>query len=312
MHSHLHVHSYTSLIAHGYMLGMNTSLLQSFEYCCKLKNCTTATLKCYAERMSYLLRYAHGIGKDIDALTRDDIQAYILSIMEKVSAETVNGRIRVYRTFFKHLHEEGLIATDPMAKIKMLRGERRLKKVLSVEDLAKVLGTFDRKNYNGARDYLMILLSYDSILRLNELLSIKLSEIDLTRKLVTVHGKGRKDRIVPFSDRTAKGLHLFLMKHRKGVPGDLLFPRRDGTRLQTRRAHRIFCLAGRKVGIYLHPHLLRHSGATQFCANGGNAAVLQRLLGHSSLVITQRYINLSTGDLSAAYERFSPLAGLTG
>ncbi|MGB5106692.1 MAG: tyrosine-type recombinase/integrase [Candidatus Zixiibacteriota bacterium] len=156
----------------------------------------------------------------------------------------------------------------------------------------------------------MMLLCYDSMIRINELLSIKTADIDLQTKLIKVFGKRRKKRHVPFSDRTAKTIHTFLIRHRKGIPGPLLFSTKDGEKVDYRRAHRIFTDAGKKAGVYVHPNLVRHSSASQFIRMGGSPAVLQKVLGYSSLAITQRYVHFSNDEVHEAYERYSPVPRL--
>ena len=291
-------------------LNMNGELLESFNFACRAKNLTPSTLKCYAERLEYLLKYAASIKKELHELTQKDIQSYLMQILDSVSAATVNGRIRVFKVFYSHLKGEAFIDSNPMDHISLVRTELKVKPVLSVEEMSRVLAQFDRKHFNGARDYCMMLLCYDSMIRINELLSIKAADIDLQTKLVKVFGKGRKERHVPFSDRTAKTIHTFLIRHRKGIPGPLLFCTKDGKKVDYRRAHRIFTDAGKKAGVYVHPHLIRHSSASQFIRMGGSPSVLQKILGHSSLAITQRYVHLSNEDMNAAYERFSPAAQL--
>jgi integrase/recombinase XerD len=291
-------------------LNMDSELLESFSFACRVKNLTQTTLKCYAERLAYLLEYASKIGTPLEKLSQRDIQTYLMSIMDKVSAATVNGRIRVFKVFYKHLINEGLIKTNPMQNIKLVRAERKIKPVLTPEEIGRVLGSFNRKFFYGARNYCMVLLTYDSMVRLNELLTIRLSDVDLNAKLIKVYGKGRKERHVPFSDRTATVLHTYLIRFRKSASGDLLFPMKNGKQITQRRAHRIFSLAGEKVGIYIHPHLVRHSSASQFIRMGGNPSVLQKILGHSSLLVTQRYIHLSNDDMNQAYKQFSPATQL--
>ncbi|SYZ71978.1 putative Tyrosine recombinase XerC [Candidatus Zixiibacteriota bacterium] len=292
-------------------MNMESELLESFSFACRVKNLTPSTLKCYAERLAYLIRFANQSGKELDELAPKDIQSYLMDILDKVSPATVNGRIRVYKVFYQHLKNEGLVDRNPLEDIKLVKAELKIKPVLSPEQIAKILTQLDRKSFHGCRDYCMILLTYDSMLRLNELLTIKLSDIDLTNKLVKVFGKGRKERCVPFSDRTAKSIHTYLIRFRKSIPGDILFSMSDGRQITSRRAHRIFSKPGIKAGIYVHPHLIRHSSASQFIRMGGNPSILQKILGHSSLAITQRYIHLSNDDLNHAYERFSPASQLT-
>lgn len=176
--------------------------------------------------------------------------------------------------------------------------------------MSLVLSKLNRKTFHGAIDYCMILLTFDGMLRLNEMLSIKMEDLNLQTKLVKVHGKGRKDRHSPFSDRTAKSIHTYLTRYRKKLPGDFLFPMINGKKIAYGRAHRIFAIPGKKAGFHVYPHLVRHSAATWFAKSGGNISILQKVLGHSSLQVTQRYIHLSNDDLSKAYERFSPAAAL--
>ncbi|MEZ5360608.1 MAG: tyrosine-type recombinase/integrase [Candidatus Zixiibacteriota bacterium] len=285
---------------------MAGELLESFYFACRTKNLTTSTLDGYAERLSYLVRYGQEINKDIDEITYKDLQRYVLSIVDKVSSATVNGRIRVYRLFFKHLLEEGLIDENPASRLNLIKQEKKIKPVLSAEEMGLILSKINRRSFHGARNYCMILLTYDSMLRLNELLSIKLDEINLAEKIVKIHGKGRKDRFVPFSDKTARSLHTYLIKFRKGINFDYLFPMQNGEKIKYRRAHNIFAQSGKKVGLYVYPHLVRHSAASQFARSGGSIAILQKVLGHSSLTVTQRYVHLSTEDMQAAYDRFSP------
>ncbi|MFZ1685532.1 MAG: tyrosine-type recombinase/integrase [Candidatus Zixiibacteriota bacterium] len=291
-------------------MGMGSDLLESFSFACRVKNLTPSTLKCYAERLGYLVEYSGTIKKSMEDLTQKDIQSYLMRILDTVSAATVNGRIRVFKVFFKHLKSEGLIKVDPMVSISLMRAEQKVKPVLSSEEMSHVLAGLNRNTQYGARAYCMILLTYDAMLRLNELLSLRVENVDLHAKLVKVYGKGRKERFAPFSDRTAKTLHTYILKYRKGQPTDLLFATKNGHKIDPRRGHRIFSLAGKRAGLYLHPHLVRHSSASQFIRMGGNPAVLQKILGHSSLTVTQRYVHLSADDLNLAYERFSPVSQL--
>jgi len=257
------------------------------------------------------VKYASEIGKPLELLSQREIQSYLMSIMDKVSPSTVNGRIRVFKVFYRHLMNEGLVEQNPMQNIKLVRAEQKIKPVLSPDEMDRVLSGFDRKHFHGARNYCMILLTYDSMVRLNELLTIKLGDIDLNSKLIKVFGKGRKERHVPFSDRTATVLHTYMVRYRKFISGDLLFPMKNGKQITQRRAHRIFSFAGQRASIYLHPHLVRHSSASQFIRMGGNPSVLQKILGHSSLLVTQRYVHLSNEDMNQAYEKFSPVSVLT-
>lgn len=203
--------------------GHNTECIERFQFTCAVKNLTEKTMKGYAERILYLHRYAVEIGKDLVGLTTRDIQQYILAILKTVCPETVNGRIRVFKVFYKTTCQEKLIQVDPMATIKQVRAEKKIKPVVSPEQIGQILDQFDRRTFYGARDYCMILLTFDAMLRLSELLSIRMKDLDLNSRLVKVYGKGRKERYSPFSELTCRRLRSFVAQHRRQMAGDYLF-----------------------------------------------------------------------------------------
>ncbi|PKK82080.1 MAG: hypothetical protein CVT49_15485 [candidate division Zixibacteria bacterium HGW-Zixibacteria-1] len=293
-------------------LGMPESqkLLQSFYLRCRMMNLTPTALQADADRLRYLLKYTHSRKLELDALTVRDLQNYLLSIIDVISPITVNGRITVYKTFFKYLYDEGLIPMNPASGLHKLREPIRLKDTVTPDEMVRVLTTCNRKTFFGSRDFCIILLTYDSMLRLSELLALKLSNIDLQGRLVKLYGKGRKERYAPFSGKTAKAIYTYLIKFRSKIEGDLLFPRLNGGQLKRLGGYHIIQKAGKRAGIKLYPHLLRHSGASQYIRQGGNIAILSRILGHSSLKTTQIYLHLSGEDLLNNFENLSPTSGM--
>ncbi len=283
--------------------------LESFNFRCKLVNVTPSTNFVYGERLSYLLKFCIDRGLQIEKLTKSDLQDYIKGLIDKVAPITVNGRIIVYKVFYAHLFAENVIAANPMQGIVKIREPKLIKGTLTPADISRVLSTFNRRTFIGSRNFCMILFSFDSMLRVAELLSIKTSSLDVKSGVVKVYGKGRKERQIAFSDTTAKALFSY-SRYREKIKGELLFCDRAGNAINYRQAHRIFQRAGDKVGVHFSPHLARHAGATQFARSGGSLAVLQRALGHSSLTVTQRYVHIDDQDIIDAYERHSPAGGI--
>ncbi|MDD4052764.1 MAG: phage integrase N-terminal SAM-like domain-containing protein [candidate division Zixibacteria bacterium] len=167
-------------------LSMNGELVESFLFACKLKNLTAKSMQGYGERIAYLMRWAATQGKDLDALTKRDLQEYITMLIDRVSVATINGRIAVYKVFFKHLKDEGFLTVDPMAEIRKMKQPKLIKAVLTPDDMGKVLNQLDRKTFNGSRDFCMLLLAFDAMVRCNKLLSIRLDELDLQSGLLKV------------------------------------------------------------------------------------------------------------------------------
>ncbi len=169
------------LIGNTKSLTFDHELIESFYLACQVKNLTKTTLRCYAERLSYLVNDATLDGKGVGDLTYQDVRRYIMSAINEVSAATVNGRIAVYEVFYNHLCEEGLLDEHPTSKLKKIRAPRTIKPVLKPEQIGSILAKLNRKTFHGSRDYCMILLTSDGMLRLNELLSIKLEDIPMSR-----------------------------------------------------------------------------------------------------------------------------------
>jgi len=281
--------------------------IDSFKFDCHKRNLTPKTISCYLERLDYLFTNLLERNIRFKDITRKIIQDYIIHLKGNVSDETINGRLRVYRKFFNYLTEEELWdGVSPMKGVQLLRTIKKVKPVIEPEYIQKMISSLKAQTFEANRNKVMILLFWDGMLRMNELRSLKLDNIDMDTKLIKVLGKGRKERMVPLGAKTLRALHNFIIKWRSNYPGEYLICMRNGEPLSERYFHKVIQRIGQKVGIKLYPHLLRHSAATWYIQQGGNPAVLQKILGHTSLLVTQNYLHLSNTDTVNSYESFSP------
>jgi site-specific recombinase XerD len=184
-----------------------------------------------------------------------------------------------------------------MEKIKLLRTGKKIKPVLSPQDIERILNVFDKKTFTGCRNFTMVYTFYDTMIRLSELCNIELSDLNMIEQNIKVHGKGRKERYVFFGKKLAKYLQLYLYGFRQNIPGEYLFCKSDGNYLPPDQVQHIFRRYSKKVGIHFTPHLLRHSAGTQWIKNHGSPLSLQQLMGHSSFRTTQKYVHLALEDL---------------
>ncbi|MCX6006911.1 MAG: tyrosine-type recombinase/integrase [Chloroflexi bacterium] len=164
------------------------------------------------------------------------------------------------------------------------------------------------KKFEDRRNKAMILVLVDCGLRLAELLNIRMSNIDMQQQLLKVDGK-TGERVVRFGSTTAKALFRY-MKSRQALNGhsDELWITGDGTALKDSSVETLFIKLSKKTGIAVHQHLLRHTFATLWLKNGGDSLMLQRLLGHTTLMITNRYCQaVGCYDAVEAHKRFSPV-----
>lgn len=281
--------------------------LDAFKFDAMVRNLSLKSIDGYYERLGYLLQYLRRNKTPFMQTTKRNLQDYILSLKGMVSDETINGRLRVYRRFFNYLVDEGLWEHEnPMAGVKLIRAAKKVKPIITPEVFQRVIAAFDRKRFEGNRNLVMTLLLWDGMLRMNEILGLKISNLNLEGRIIKIFGKGRKERMVPCGVKTIKLIHQYLVKWRRHFPGDYLICMRNGQRLRDRQCHKIISGIGKKLDIRLHPHLLRHSAATYFIQQGGSVAILQQILGHSSLVTTQKYVHLTNSDKIKSYESYSP------
>ena len=305
-----------------YTLTDNAFLLEQFYYHCRIKNLRPKTLDCYAERLTYFMYWlnkqedcgghcplAGSCHHTLDKIDIVCIQQYIMSLIEpnKVSAETINGRIRVYKLFYRFLFENGLIKKNPLEKIKLLKVDRKIKTVVSPQQLSLALKYFNQQSFCGSRNRLMILMTYDTMIRSGELINLETSNVDLGSKLIKVHGKSRRDRVIPMSVKTAKCAQRYSLRWRSSRPGDRFFCKKGGEALDVYRVYKIFREAGKKIGVLMGPHLIRHSGANEYTRLGGHVEVLQLLLGHSDIRTTMIYQHKKVDDMIEGHKRFSPV-----
>ena len=254
--------------------------------------------------------------KSIDNLT---IRDFMSSLYEKDNKKSsIHRKIAALRTFFKFLCREGILELNPARMVASPRVERKLPNHLSIQDMVRFIETPDVSTVLGKRDRAILELLYASGLRVSELVSLNLNDIDFENQTLRVKGKGRKERIVPFGEHARTALEAYL-----GVRAELLveadeekldplsvFVNYQGTRLTTRSVARMIDkYAGICAGIHrLNPHALRHSFATHLLDAGADLRTIQELLGHARLSSTQVYTQVSMEKLMEVYDRTHPKA----
>jgi site-specific recombinase XerD len=233
----------------------------------------------------------------------------------KYARRTVARKVAALRRYFDWLRRQGRIAADPAVRLSVPAGPSRLPRVLGPSDLNALLDHPPARLAGDSepirlRDDAVLELLYGSGLRVAELCGLGLGDVELTRRLVTVWGKGSKQRQVPMSAPATNALNNWISRGRSVLlgpesPPDALFVNRRGNRLGPRDVCR---LLDRRSLSPTHPHALRHSFATHLLDGGADLRVVQELLGHASLQTTQVYTHVSKERLRAVYESTHPRA----
>ena len=220
---------------------------------------------------------------------------------------TVNTWLCALNAFCRWLHEEGTTLREPV-RLRRLKVERRLVKRWTRSHCGGSSRSDRRTIRNGVcRPLWQPSSTRDA--RIDEVLSSRVRDLDLANTLLTVIGKGDKQRIVPFSFELRKRLVRFgQVKAQQEVPGEWMFPARDGGKWHQRNALRSYYLLLKRLGLPRSGfHLLRHSFATQYLKARGDVVRLSRVLRHSGIGTTMRYVHLVTTDLQAPHQRLSIL-----
>ena len=263
-----------------------------------------------------------------DLMTRGKYTFYVNDLSKKkncpdrrrdyrkpVSVTTINNYIRNIRVFFNWMEREYIIRRNPMKRIRQLKYNRQAKVFLSDEDLKKFLSKFDKSYFTEHRDYVMIMLMLDSGMRLGECSTVLVTDLELARKRINLRAeetKGRKDRTVYFSPKTETIIRRWLQFKDRYVESDYLFPIKEhGGSIGVGNFESNFKKYILRAGLNEEytPHCLRNNFAKRCLMNGMDIFTLSKILGHSSVEVTeQAYLDLTDEDISKQYHRASPLS----
>lgn len=249
------------------------------------------------------------IKDEVSDISFQIVRNWIATLLEKgVSATSVTRKISTLRTYFKFLIREEIIKENPMIKIISPKTKKRLPIFVEEDKIKSLLNEVNFEDgFIGERDKLIIEFFYVTGIRLSELINIKISDINFSNNAVKVVGKRKKERIIPFSNRTQKQLQLFIKRY---DIGDYLFTNKKGDKLYTKLVYRIVKRYISKISSInkKSPHVLRHTFATHMLNNGADINAIKELLGHANLSATQVYTHNTIEKLKSVYKQAHPRA----
>jgi integrase/recombinase XerC len=260
-----------------------------------------------------------------ESLLRDYVR-YLRGI--QVSTKTLHRKFSSIRSLFNYIieqHRKEGITVNPANEVTLPKAEKVLPKTLDVDQISNLLDTHSKKinadrpgSFIEVRDIAILETFYSSGLRLSELVSLNLDDIDLTEKSIRVTGKGRKQRIVPLGDKAQKAIILWLKSRHEKLSSlqldttehNALFLNRNGKRLSARAVQQRIKKASRLMANaqHVHPHMLRHSFASHLLDSSNDLRAVQELLGHQNLSTTQVYTHLNYQQLFDTYDKAHPKA----
>ncbi len=282
------------------------------------------TLRSYVADLGVFATWLQVEGYSHDPATWDIhlLRGYV-SYLQRKPNKNAPGRIapmtvRSYTSrllaFLRWLHEEGYLPFDLAAKLKKPQAPTKVVQPLSPSDVRAMAEVAEADCRTGIRDHALFCIMIDTGLRASEICGLKPGDVLWDQRLLKVMGKWGRERVVPFSPATGQSIHRYLLSHtRHPERADTLFQTEEGWALTPHGLHHIVKKLAFRAGVAdAHPHKLRHTFAIGFLRNGGNVLVLQRILGHTTLTMTNRYVALIADDLMADHDAHSPVTSMLG
>lgn len=255
-------------------------------------------------------------GNRWDRVNDETLASYLLRMHEQGYTDTTRARkVASTKSLFNFLLEEGIITKDPTENLSAPRVGRTLPEALNEEDVGKLLESASRgKTPEAKRDHAMLELLYATGMRVTELVSLNLDDVDLDQGHVRCFGKGSKERIIPIHPSAREVMSYYFEEARPAIAnsksGSAVFLNRRGERL-TRQGFWLILKGHAKsagLGAQITPHTLRHSFATHLLRGGAPLRHVQELLGHASITTTQVYTHLTDDHVRAEYDKAHPRA----
>ncbi len=290
------------------------------------RNASAHTLRNYLSDLEQFYAYlsppdAHGERPDIElrAIDHITIREYMAKLYQENRKKTsIARKLATLRTFFKFLCREQVIELNPARLVSSPRLEKRLPKVISVDEVIHFIESPDTDTVLGKRDRAILELLYATGCRVSEVAGMNLEDIDFKHETIRVRGKGRKERFVPFGSKAKEALGAYLEvrgallaeapEHKRDAKALLL--NYQGTRITTRSIARLIDKYVKECALAhdISPHSLRHSVATHLLSAGADLRAIQELLGHARLSSTQIYTHVSVEQLMQVYDKAHPRA----
>ena len=302
--------------------------IRSYFLDCESRGLSPNTMRVYIQR----LRHFHGFlvqrgVSDIERLTADHLRMFTTELRQrdihqytnhKSSGQLVGNRTifhycRLIKTFGTWLVDQEILEKNPFTKIKLPRVDKKLMPALGLEEISALYSVILHTGAeNTTRDLAIYCFCLESGARVSEVVELLLDNLYLDNFTAKVHGKGSKERIVCYTEKTANFLKRYLEERPKVAYQQVFLNSRNGKPLLPHAIRLMLHKYGERAGIHCYPHLLRHTFATRYLVNGDekNLISLQKLMGHATLDMVRQYVNMLPIDVEKQYKKFSPLKGI--
>lgn len=309
--------------------------VEDFMLYCSSKNLSQKTMKSYEQTLKLFQLYMENEQdvKEVDKVTARQVREYIEYLKERgkytvqtanmdinipenrtdygkrISTTTINNYIRNIKVFYNYLQSEKIIRDNPMQNIKQLKQVQEKKEPLSRDEIRRLFKTFDISTFYGYRDYVITKLLLTTGARVGETLSLVSSDINFDSNTILFRDtKNKKEKISYMNNKMAYELKKWIRFKDRYMNVDYLFPTQRKNPMTVQNYESNLRKVGELANIdNIYPHRLRYTFATEFLKNGGSIYVLSRLLDHSSIQVTEIYLNMDREDIRKEYMKHNPI-----
>lgn len=302
--------------------------IEDFMLFCVSKNLSQKTMKSYEQTLKLFQLYMEkeqGI-REVDKVTSKQIREYIGYLKERgkytvqiansdinrpeqradsgkdISITTINNYIRNIKVFFNYLEEEHIINDNPLRRIKQLKQVVEKKEPLRMEEVRKLLRAFNTTTFHGYRDYMTTKLLLSVGARIGETLSLKVDDLDFRNNTILFKDtKNKKEKLSYMTPKLSSEMKKWISYKERYSNSDYLFPTTNNTKMSVQNFEQNLKRISKQIGIQVNPHKLRYTFANDFLKAGGSIYVLSKLLDHSSVQVTEIYLNFSRDDIRQEY-----------
>ena len=297
---------------------MNKATVSFLDHLKNERNYSDATISSYSHDLDIFFKFLLNEGTLMDEVDQITIRNFLTDELNRgVSKRTCKRRLSSLRHFYDYLVNEKIVKDNPFIFVQAPKTDKKYPHALYREQVQTIfLENAKRTDELASRDQAILELLYYSGIRAAELVALDVQDVDLRKRIVRVFGKGRKERMVPFTPECQRCLQDYLNKLRPTllakalIPSPAFFLNAKGDRLTTRGLEYILDKIEEKTGTFmdLHPHILRHSFATHLLENGADLRVIQELMGHASINATQVYTHVTVEAMQKEYANAHPRA----
>ena len=279
------------------------------------RNYSDKTVLSYGEDVASFLLHLEQEKLSKETIDKSDIRNYLFLLRkEKLENTSIRRKIAALRHFYTYLQKKDIVTKNPFLTLSLPKKSKKLPEFFSHDEINSFLNeNAKRTDFLSKRDQAILELLFASGLRASELINLKYSQVDMKAMTLRIQGKGKKERITHFNEVAKDALLLYTSSLRIILLGNkkdegYIFLNKNGEKLTERGLEYIVADCARKCSfsLHVHPHMFRHSFATELVNNGADLRVVQELLGHESVSTTSIYTDVSLEDLKKTYQDCFP------